>query len=126
MLGRAIIAVLVSVIMHSGSVTDATAKTAVTAVRTGEHVGLTRLVLDLTNKVEFHTFTLANPYRVVVDLSPLEWKISTSEENRRGVISDLRFGHFERKTSRMVIEAHGPVEVKRAFLLPPQGTREHK
>ncbi len=122
MLGRAIIAVLVSVIMHSGSVTDATAKTAVTAVRTGEHVGLTRLVLDLTNKVEFHTFTLANPYRVVVDLSPLEWKISTSEENRRGVISDLRFGHFERKTSRMVIEAHGPVEVKRAFLLPPQGT----
>jgi N-acetylmuramoyl-L-alanine amidase len=121
MSSRAIVTILTALIVHCGSVTDATAQTAVTAVRTGVHVGLTRLVLDLTNKVEFHTFTLANPYRVVVDLSPLEWKISTNGENRRGVISDLRFGHFDRKSSRMVLEVNGPVEVKRAFLLAPQG-----
>lgn len=100
---------------------DATAQTMVTAVRTGVHVGLTRLVLDLTNKVEFHAFTLANPYRVVVDLSPLEWKITTRDENFRGMISNLRFGHPDRKSSRMVVDARGPVQVKSAFLLPPQG-----
>lgn len=99
----------------------AAAQPAVTAVRTGEHVGLTRLVLDVTEKVDFHTFTLADPYRVVVDLSSLDWQVAPSEDDRRGVIARLRFGQFRRDTSRMVIEALGPVEVKQAFLLPPQG-----
>ena len=97
------------------------AQPAVTAVRTGEHVGLTRLVLDVTEKVDFYTFTLADPYRVVVDLSSLDWQVAPSEDDRRGVIARLRFGQFRRDTSRMVIEALGPVEVKQAFLLPPQG-----
>ncbi|MCE2492992.1 MAG: N-acetylmuramoyl-L-alanine amidase [Alphaproteobacteria bacterium] len=99
----------------------AAAQPAVTAVRIGEHVGLTRLVLDVTEKVDFHTFTLANPYRVVVDLTSLDWQVAPSEDDRRGVIVRLRFGQFRRDTSRMVIEVLGPVEVKQAFLLPPQG-----
>lgn len=99
----------------------AAAQPAVTAVRIGEHVGLTRLVLDVTEKVDFHTFTLADPYRVVVDLSSLDWQVAPSEDDRKGVIVRLRFGQFRRDTSRMVIEAFGPVEVKQAFLLPPQG-----
>jgi N-acetylmuramoyl-L-alanine amidase len=121
MLRRVIVTILAAVLLFGGHAAVVSAQPAVTAVRTGEHVGLTRLVLDVTEKVDFHTFTLADPYRVVVDLSLLDWKVTASEDDRRGVISKLRFGHFERRTSRMVIEALGPVEVKRAFLLPPQG-----
>ena len=121
MLRRVVVTILAAVLLFSGHAAVVSAQPAVTSVRTGEHVGLTRLVLDVTEKVDFHTFTLADPYRVVVDLSLLDWKVTASEDDRRGVISRLRFGHFERRTSRMVIEALGPVEVKRAFLLPPQG-----
>ena len=121
MLRRVVVTILTTVLLLSGHAAVVSAQPAVTAVRTGEHVGLTRLVLDVTEKVAFHTFTLANPYRVVVDLSLLDWNVSASENDRRGVISKLRFGYFERRTSRMVIEALGPVEVRRAFLLPPQG-----
>ena len=117
MLRRVIVTILAAVLLFGGHAAVVSAQPAVTAVRTGEHVGLTRLVLDVTEKVDFHTFTLADPYRVVVDLSLLDWKVTASEDDRRGVISKLRFGHFERRTSRMVIEALGPVEVKRAFLL---------
>lgn len=121
MLSRIGVTILIAVLLFGVQAAVVAAQPAVTAVRTGEHVGLTRLVLDVTEKVEFHTFTLADPYRVVVDLSLLDWKVAASEDDRRGVISKLRFGYFERRTSRMVIEALGPVEVRRAFLLPPQG-----
>lgn len=120
MLGRkAFISFLAGVLLKCHIV--AAAQPAVTAVRIGEHVGLTRLVLDVTEKVDFHTFTLADPYRVVVDLSSLDWQVAPSEDDRRGVVTRLRFGQFRPDTSRMVIEALGPVEVKQAFLLPPQG-----
>lgn len=120
MLGRkAFISFLAGVLLNCH--VAAAAQPAVTAVRIGEHVGLTRLVLDVTEKVDFHTFTLADPYRVVVDLPSLDWQVAPSENDRRGVIARLRFGQFRRDTSRMVIEALGPVEVKQAFLLPPQG-----
>lgn len=120
MLGRkAFISFLAGVLLKCHIV--AAAQPAVTAVRIGEHVGLTRLVLDVTEKVDFHTFTLADPYRVVVDMSSLDWQVAPSEDDRRGVVTRLRFGQFRPDTSRMVIEALGPVEVKQAFLLPPQG-----
>ena len=120
MLGRkAFISFLAGVLLKCHIV--AAAQPAVTAVRIGEHVGLTRLVLDVTEKVDFHTFTLADPYRVVVDLPSLDWQVAPSEDDRRGVVTRLRFGQFRPDTSRMVIEALGPVEVKQAFLLPPQG-----
>lgn len=121
MLGRVAVTILCGVALFGGHVTTSFGQAAVTGVRIGEHVGLTRVVLDITHEIEFHTFTLADPYRVVVDLSRLDWKVPSGKDNRRGVVSNLRFGHFEQGTSRMVIEALGPVEVKRAFLLPPQG-----
>ena len=116
MLSRVGVTILIAALLFGGKVAVVYAQPTVTAVRTGEHVGLTRLVLDITEKVEFYTFSLADPYRVVVDLSLLDWKVAASEDNRRGVISKLRFGYFERRASRMVIEALGPVEVRRAFL----------
>ncbi len=118
--GKAFVSSLAGV-LAGWHVAAAAAQPVVTAVRTGEHVGLTRLVLDITEKVDFHTFTLADPYRVVVDLPPLRWRAKPGEDDNKGVISGLRFGRFDPGTSRMVIEASGPVEIKQAFLLPPRG-----
>lgn len=121
MLGRkAFISFLVGVLL-GGYVAAAAARPVVTAVRTGEHVGLTRLVLDVTEKVDFRTFTLADPYRVVVDLSRVEWRAAPGKDDRKGVISGLRFAQFDPRTSRMVIDVRKPVEVRKAFLLTPRG-----
>ena len=121
MLGRkAFVSFLVGVLL-GGYVAAAAARPVVTAVRTGEHVGLTRLVLDVTEKVDFRTFTLADPYRVVVDLSRVEWRAAPGKDDRKGVISGLRFAQFDPRTSRMVIDVRKPVEVRKAFLLTPRG-----
>ncbi len=47
---------------------DAAAKPTVTAVRIGEYPSKTRFVIELSERVTFRAFTLAMPYRVVVDL----------------------------------------------------------
>lgn len=121
MLGRKAFASFLAGVLIGGYVAAAAAQPVVTAVRTGEHVGLTRLVLDLTEKVDFRTFTLADPYRVVVDLSQVEWRVAPGKDDRKGVISGLRFAQFGPRTSRMVIDVREPVEVRKAFLLTPRG-----
>ena len=121
MLGRKAFISFLAGVLLGGYVAAAAAQPVVTAVRTGEHVGLTRLVLDLTEKVDFRTFTLADPYRVVVDLSRVEWRVAPGKDDRKGVISGLRFAQFGPRTSRMVMDVREPVEVRKAFLLTPRG-----
>lgn len=123
MSGRKALTSILAGVLLGGCVAAAAARPApvVTAVRTGEHVGLTRLVLDVTEKVEFHTFALADPYRVVVDLSRVDWRVAPGKGGHKGVISGLRFAQFDRGTSRMVVDVREPVKVEKAFLLPPQG-----
>lgn len=121
MLGRKAFVSILAGALLGGYVAAAAARPVVTAVRTGEHVGLTRLVLDLTEKVDFRAFTLADPYRVVVDLSRVEWRAAPGKGDRKGVISGLRFAQFDPRTSRMVIDVREPVEVRKAFLLTPRG-----
>ena len=51
------------------------AEAVVTDVRVGQHEGNTRLVFDLTNNVEFKVFALSKPYRVVIDLPEVGWRL---------------------------------------------------
>lgn len=96
-------------------------------VRLGQHSDRTRVVLDLSEPVEFKLFTLADPYRVVVDLPEMTWLAdSSSFKVRAGVVSGLRFGLFRPGNSRLVLDANGPVEVLKAFLLPPGNGRGNR
>lgn len=93
---------------------------AVTDVRVGLHGERTRVVLDLNQGVEFSIFTLPAPYRVVINLPEVSWSLAPQNlPENKGLISGLRFGLFSPGTSRMVIDAKGPVEVQKAFLLKP-------
>src|SRR5215470_17836043 len=47
----------------------------------------TRLVVDISQKVEIRTFTLANPYRVVIDLPQVLFQLPPKAgETGRGLI----------------------------------------
>lgn len=102
------------------------AKPVVTGVRTGEQAAMTRFVLDIDAPVEFRIFTLPDPYRVVIDLPEVEWRVPARMNGASGVIKGLRFGLFSPGVSRVVLDVARPVEVNRAFLLPPQGAYSYR
>lgn len=89
-------------------------------VRVGLHGARTRVVLDLDRAVKFDVFTLPEPYRVVLNLPEVTWKLnpSTLPENK-GMLSRLRYGLFSPGTARMVFDVKSPIIVEKSFLLRP-------
>jgi N-acetylmuramoyl-L-alanine amidase len=88
------------------------------AVRVGGDDSRTRLVLDLSRTVELSAFTLADPYRVVVDLPQVSFSLPPKTgENGRGLIKAFRYGMVMPGGSRIVIDAAGPVRIDKAFVI---------
>jgi N-acetylmuramoyl-L-alanine amidase len=91
---------------------------AATDVRLGGDDHNTRLVIDLTEKIEVATFTLADPYRVVIDLPQVDFKLPAKAGDKgRGLIKAFRYGLIMQGGSRIVIDAKGPVKVEQSFVL---------
>src|SRR4029078_6774647 len=77
-----------------------------------------RFVVDLNRKIDFAAFTLADPYRVVVDLPQVNFKLpAKAGTQRRGLINGVRYGLIMQGGSRIVLDAKGPVRIEKAFVL---------
>lgn len=85
---------------------------AVTDVRLDRYGEGTRLVMELIGAVEFRVFALAQPERLVIDLSPVRWALPerTLAIGRAGV-ARIRFGRFRPDTSRIAIDLDRPLIV---------------
>jgi N-acetylmuramoyl-L-alanine amidase len=80
----------------------------------------TRLVIDLSHKIDMRAFTLADPYRVVIDIPQVNFQLPPKTGERgRGVIKAFRYGLVMQGGSRIVIDVTGPVRVAKAFVLDP-------
>jgi N-acetylmuramoyl-L-alanine amidase len=89
-----------------------------TDVRLGGDLAETRLVLDLSRKIDLHAFTLADPYRVVVDIPEVVFRLPPKTgENGRGLIKAFRFGLMMEGGSRIVIDLAKPARVQKAFVM---------
>lgn len=89
-----------------------------TDVRLGGDDQQTRFVVDLTHKVDLAVFTLADPYRVVVDLPQVSFRLpDNAGERGRGLIKAFRYGLVMKGGSRIVLDTTGPVKVNKAFVL---------
>jgi N-acetylmuramoyl-L-alanine amidase len=87
-------------------------------VRLGGDDKQTRLVLDLNQKVDVAAFTLADPYRVVIDLPQVVFKLpAKAGEQGRGLVKAFRYGLIMQGGSRIVLDVKGPVRVEKAFAL---------
>ncbi len=85
--------------------------------RVGGDLRKTRFVADLSKAVDFRVFTLANPYRVVIDLPEVNFQMPPKLGTEgRGLISAFRYGLFSEGKSRIVIDVVKPVAVERAFV----------
>ena len=88
------------------------------AVRVGGDEAQTRFVVDFSHKVDIRAFTLANPYRVVIDMPQVAFQFpARTGENGRGLIKAFRYGLVMQGGSRMVIDLAKPARIDRAFVL---------
>jgi N-acetylmuramoyl-L-alanine amidase len=96
----------------------------VTEAKLGVEPNLTRVELSLTGAPDFRVFTLADPDRVVIDLSEVGWKVPGGKKLQgHGLVAGLRFGLFKAGTSRIVLDLAAPAVVTDARVLPADGTQ---
>ena len=80
--------------------------------------GRTRFIADLSKKVEVNVFSLADPYRVIVDLPEVDFQMPEGlGTEKRGLVTGYRYGLFAPGKSRIVIDVNGPFLVDKAFVL---------
>lgn len=78
----------------------------------------TRFIVDLTDSVPIRAFALGSPYRVIVDLPEVAFRLPPNRgQESRGLISAYRFGLFAPGKSRIVLDVAKPVRIDRAFVL---------
>lgn len=115
---RTALAVL-AVLMHVWMADPAAADTVATATRaelTG-NANRTTFQLDLSAGVTAEIFTLANPYRVIVDLPDVAFRLpdGTGQEGS-GLVRTFRYGLFAERKARVVLDTTGPVRIERAAM----------
>lgn len=90
----------------------------VTAVRVGGDGQKTRFIMDLSQRLDVAAFALADPYRVVVDLPQVAFRLPDKiGEQSRGLVKAFRYGLIMQGGSRIVLDTAGPVKVEKAFVL---------
>ena len=88
-----------------------------TDVRVSGDSSLTTFELTLSEGAPAEVFTLANPYRVIIDLPDVAFKLDTAAGKKAvGLVSAFRYGLFAEKKARVVIDTAGPVVIKTAAM----------
>jgi N-acetylmuramoyl-L-alanine amidase len=78
----------------------------------------TRFVLDLDKSLPFRAFTLAEPYRVVVDIPQVSFKLPAGAgATGRGLVKAFRYGMVMPGGSRIVFDLTGPVRIAKSYVL---------
>jgi N-acetylmuramoyl-L-alanine amidase len=77
-----------------------------------------RFILDLDRTVQLRAFALADPYRVVVDLPQITFRLGAEVgATGRGLIKAFRYGLVMPGGSRIVLDLTGPAKVENAYVL---------
>jgi N-acetylmuramoyl-L-alanine amidase len=78
----------------------------------------TRFVLDLDKPIQFRAFALADPYRVIVDLPQVSFKLAAGAGTAaRGLIKAFRYGLVMPGGSRIVFDLTGPAKIAKSYVL---------
>jgi len=78
----------------------------------------TRFVLDLDKAIQFRAFALADPYRVVVDIPQVNFRLAAGTGSAgRGLIKAFRYGLVMPGGSRIVFDLTGPARIANSYVL---------
>jgi N-acetylmuramoyl-L-alanine amidase len=82
----------------------------------------TAFFLDLSAGVRAEVFTLANPYRVIVDLPDVSFHMAQGTgRDGRGLVSTFRYGLLAEGKARVVLDTTGPVLISKAEMTKRDG-----
>ncbi len=90
-------------------------------LRLGGNKNDTRIVIEMNKSVDFDVFTLATPYRAVIDLPAADWKIADPAGDR-GLVNAIRYGLFSENQSRVVADLKRAAKVEKKFILSPSAS----
>ncbi|MGE0024728.1 MAG: N-acetylmuramoyl-L-alanine amidase, partial [Hyphomicrobium sp.] len=115
---------VLAMLMHVWAASGAAAAGAASATRAslaGDQMRTT-FELDLTAGVTAEIYTLANPYRVVVDLPHVEFRLPDGTgQDGGGLVETFRYGLFAEDKARVVLDTKGPVRIERAAMTAAEG-----
>lgn len=78
----------------------------------------TRFILDLDKPIQFRAFALADPYRVVVDIPQVSFKLAAGTGIAgRGLVKAFRYGLVMPGGSRIVFDLTGPAKIAKSYVL---------
>src|ERR1700723_1644399 len=94
-----------------------------TDARLGGDEAADRFVMDLSRKIDVRAFTLADPYRVVLDIPQVVFQLPPKAgESGRGLIKAFRFGLVMQGGSRLVFDLAKPAKIEKAFVVDQTDT----
>ncbi|MEH6950661.1 N-acetylmuramoyl-L-alanine amidase [Nitrobacter sp. NHB1] len=87
-------------------------------VRLAGDMKQTRFILDLDKKIDIHAFLLADPYRAVIDIPQVSFRLAPhAGDAGRGLIKAFRYGLVMPGGSRIVFDLAGPAKIEKAYVL---------
>lgn len=85
----------------------------------------TRFTMSLTKGVRAEIFTLASPYRIIIDLPDVAFNLPDGTgQNGQGLVSAFRYGLFAEHKGRVVLDTTDPVRIEGAKMV--SAGREHE
>lgn len=79
----------------------------------------TRFVTVLSKHVKFGVRTLADPYRVIIDMSDVKLNLPAgSGKKGKGLVNGFRYGRVEPHGVRIILDVKAPVIVEKAVIWP--------
>ena len=89
-----------------------------TAARVAGDERQSRFILDLDRKVDVRGFVLADPYRVVIDIPQVAFRLpDDAGKAGRGLVRAFRYGMVMPGASRIVMDLNGPAKIEKAYSL---------
>lgn len=84
----------------------------------------TTFYMELSKGLTAEVFTLANPYRVIVDLPNASFKLPEGTGRAgQGLVAAFRYGLFAEGKARVVLDTTGPVRIERAAMTTAPGRK---
>lgn len=90
---------------------------AIEKVRTGQHAGSTRLVIEFNRKTDFRVFHLADPARIVIDLPSAQWHIAKSQFMLSDLLQGYRSGTLDDGLTRIIFDLRKTAVVAESYFL---------
>jgi len=94
---------------------------AVIAARVAGDQMRTRFIADLNQSVDFNVYILADPFRAVVDLPGMNFRLPPGiGAAGRGLVKAYRYGRIGERRARIVMDLAGPALIQKSFLIDPR------